>query len=165
MGLAHAPAGADHPVAGLPLRMRGLFNGAGEVDARDHRKAPHHRCLAGDGKAVLVVQRRPFDPHGDVAVHQFGLVELRERGAGTLVRLVDPDRLERCQRQLPNSRDLVLLDQAGCATGRATGASTIGRLISADSTPNSTDSHQIGAYDPNCSNTMPPSSTPRKPPT
>jgi hypothetical protein len=37
----------------------------------------------------------------------------------------------------------VLPDQAGCATGRVTGASTIGRLISADSTPNSTDSHQI----------------------
>src|SRR6202035_1026389 len=58
-----------------------------------------------------------------------------------------------------------LSHQAGCATGRATGASTIGRLISADSTPNSTDSHQIGVYDPNFSNTTPPSQTPRKPPT
>ena len=49
-------------VAGLPLRMRGLFDGAGEIDAGDHREAPHHRRLAGDGKAILVVQRRPFDP-------------------------------------------------------------------------------------------------------
>src|SRR6202140_5998170 len=57
------------------------------------------------------------------------------------------------------------MDYAGCAIGRATGASTIGRLISADSMPNSTESHQIGVYDPNFSNTVPPSSTPRKPPT
>src|SRR6202045_2869151 len=57
------------------------------------------------------------------------------------------------------------MDYAGCATGRATGASTIGRLISADSMPNRTESHQIGVYDPNFSNTIPPSSTPRKPPT
>src|ERR1700675_794210 len=62
-------------------------------------------------------------------------------------------------------RSLCLPDQAGCATGRTTGASTIGRLIRADSTPNSTESHQIGVYDPNFSNTTPPSSTPRKPPT
>src|SRR5260370_17547702 len=60
---------------------------------------------------------------------------------------------------------LYLPDQAGCATGRTTGASTIGRLIRADSTPNSTESHQIGVYDPNFSNTTPPSSPPRKPPT
>src|ERR1700739_4317161 len=57
------------------------------------------------------------------------------------------------------------MDYAGCAIGRATGASTIGRLISADSMPNSTESHQIGGYEPNFSNTIPPSSTPRKPPT
>src|ERR1700752_1674654 len=70
-------------------------------------------------------------------------------------------------------------DQAGCATGRATGASTIGRVISADKRPNRTDSHQIGVYDPNFSTTTPqigvydpnfsttspPSQTPRKPPT
>ena len=38
-------------------------------------------------------------------------------------------------------------------------------MISADNTPNSTDSHQIGPYEPNLSNTIPPSRTPRKPPT
>ena len=47
MGLAHAPAIADDLVAGLPLRMRGLFDGAGKVDAGDHRKTSHHRGLAG----------------------------------------------------------------------------------------------------------------------
>src|SRR5271156_5609882 len=67
--------------------------------------------------------------------------------------------------QTPFFEGKSLPDQAGCATGRGTGASTIGRLISADNRPNSTDSHQIGVYDPNFSNTMPPSSTPRKPPT
>src|SRR5258707_15831587 len=55
-------------------------------------------------------------------------------------------------------------DQAGCATGRGPGASTIGRLISADSTPNKTESHQIGVNEPNFSNTIPPNSTPRNPP-
>src|SRR5438128_1658370 len=40
MGLAHAPAGTDHLVAGLPLRMRRLLDGAREVDARDHGKTP-----------------------------------------------------------------------------------------------------------------------------
>src|ERR1700758_5358695 len=55
--------------------------------------------------------------------------------------------------------------QAGCGTARRTGASTIGRLISADSTPNRMESHQIGVYEPNFSNTIPPSHTPRKPPT
>src|SRR3981081_3197270 len=70
-----------------------------------------------------------------------------------------------CPRARPGGSCSNEVDQAGCATGRATGASTIGRLISADSTPKSTDSHQIGVEGPNRSNTMPPSSTPRKPPT
>jgi len=83
--------------------MRRLLDGAGEVDARDHRKPPHHRRLAGNGKAVLVVQRRIFDPHGDVAFHQFGFVELGERDGGAFFRLVDPDRLERSQLELPIS--------------------------------------------------------------
>ena len=146
MGLAHAPAVADHLVAGLPLRMRGLFDGAGEIDAGDHRETPHHRRLAGDGKAILVVQRRPFDRDGDVAFHQFGFVELGERGGGALVRLVDPDRLERSQGNLPElclSGSVYRIRRAA-QPGATTGFSTIGRLISADSTPNSTESHQIG---------------------
>ena len=35
--------------------MAGGFDRAGEVDAGDHRKAAHHRRLAGDGEAVLVI--------------------------------------------------------------------------------------------------------------
>ena len=146
MGLAHAPAVADDLVAGLPLRMRGLFDGAGEVDAGDHRKAPHHRGLAGDGETILVVQRRPFDGDRNVAFHQFGFVELRQRDGGTFFRLVDPDGLERSHDKLPGLLAVgeCVPHQAGCATSRATGCSTIGRLISADSTPNITESHQIG---------------------
>ncbi|MGY3465365.1 hypothetical protein ACVW0I_002236 [Bradyrhizobium sp. LM6.11] len=78
----------------LPLRMRGLLDRAGEIDAGDHREAAHHRRLAGEREAVLVVQRRPFHANGDVALHQLCFVELRELRGGALVRLVDPDRLE-----------------------------------------------------------------------
>jgi len=101
MGLAHTPAGADHLVAGAPGRMRRLDHRAGEIDARDHRKTPHHRRLAADGKTVLVVHRRPFDGDGDVALHQIGVIELRQRGGGALLRLVDPNCLENRHGPLP----------------------------------------------------------------
>src|SRR5260221_11997186 len=54
---------------------------------------------------------------------------------------------------------------AFAAASRATGFSTIGRLISAEITPNMTPSHHTGSYEPVASNTTPPSQTPRKPPT
>src|ERR1700759_1986477 len=101
MGFTHPPTVADHLVPGFPLRMGRLFDGAGEIDAGDHRKAPYYRGLAGQRQTVLVVQRRPLDPHRDVAFHQFGFVKLRERGARALVRLVDSDRLESSHGRLP----------------------------------------------------------------
>src|ERR1700722_8493432 len=55
--------------------------------------------------------------------------------------------------------------QAGAAAIRATGFSTIGRLISAESTPNKIASHHTTVYEPVRSNAIPPSQTPRKPPT
>ena len=70
------------------------FHGAGEIDAGDHREAAHHRRLAGDGEAVLVVDGGIFDADGDVAVHQIGFVEIGERGLGAAIRLLDHDRLE-----------------------------------------------------------------------
>jgi len=82
--------------------MRGLFDGAGKIDTGDHREAAHHRRLAGDGKTVLVIQRRPLDAHGDVALHQFGFVELCQRDSRTLFRLVDADRLERSKINSPS---------------------------------------------------------------
>src|SRR5205085_11985804 len=72
-----------------------------EVDAGDHRETPYHRRLAGDGEPILVVQRRPLDANGDVAIHQFGFIELREGGGGAFVGPVDPDRLERSQGETP----------------------------------------------------------------
>jgi hypothetical protein len=81
--------------------MRGLFDGAREVDAGDHREASHHGRLAGDGQAILVVQRRPLDRDRDVAFHQFGFVELCQCGGGAFLRLVDPDGLERSHGKLP----------------------------------------------------------------
>src|SRR5258705_10376587 len=101
MGLAHAPAVADDLVPGLPLAMRGLFGGPGQVDTGDHREAPHHRRLAGDGETVLVIHRRPLDTNGDITLHQVGFVELGERSSGTLFRLVDADCLESSHVTLP----------------------------------------------------------------
>ena len=79
MRFAQAPAVDDDLVAGLPVRDARTLHRAGEIDAGDHRQAPYHRRLAGQGQAVLVVERRPFDANGDVAVHQFGFIELRNR--------------------------------------------------------------------------------------
>src|SRR5262249_2487022 len=53
--------------------------------------------------------------------------------------------------------------QAGAS--RATGLSTIGRLIAADKRPSRIESHQTASEDPVRSNSTPPSHTPRKPPT
>src|SRR5262249_30306146 len=55
--------------------------------------------------------------------------------------------------------------QAGAAAARTTGFSTIGRLITAESTPSRIESHQTASYDPVRSNNTPPSHTPRKTPT
>src|SRR5262249_57774262 len=55
--------------------------------------------------------------------------------------------------------------QAGAIAGRATGFSTIGRLITADRTPNNAESHHTRSYEPVRSNAIPPINTPRKPPT
>src|SRR5262249_44270778 len=56
-------------------------------------------------------------------------------------------------------------DYAVTTAVRATGFSTIGRLITAESKPNSTESHHTELYEPVRSNARPPSHTPRKPPT
>jgi hypothetical protein len=71
--------------------MRRGFHGAGEIDARNHGKAAHYRRLAGEGKTVLVVHRRPFDPNGDVAVYQILVVELGKLDFLGVVALLDHD--------------------------------------------------------------------------
>jgi hypothetical protein len=74
--------------------MRRRFHNAGEIDASDHREAPHHRRLAGDGEAVFVIQRRIFDADGDVAVHQIFPVEIGKRDRLAGFRFVDDDGFE-----------------------------------------------------------------------
>src|SRR5215213_10186212 len=54
---------------------------------------------------------------------------------------------------------------AACGAMRTTGFSTMGRLISAEATPKKTESHHTTSYEPVLSNRIPPSQTPRKPPT
>jgi hypothetical protein len=94
MGFAQAPAIEDDLVAGLPVRVGRRFHLACEIDAGDHREAAHHRHLAGDGEAVLVVDGGPGNADGDVAVHQVGFVELGQGYALPLVGLLDHDRFE-----------------------------------------------------------------------
>ena len=66
------------PVARLPLRMRGGFHRAGEIDAGDHRKTANDGRFAGDRESVLVIHGGPFDADGDIAFHQIGFVEIGE---------------------------------------------------------------------------------------
>src|SRR5262249_3821180 len=102
------PAVEDHLVARFPIGMRGALDGASKIDARDHRPSPHHRRLSGQSKAVLIVDGRPFDADGDVAVHEVGLVEIGQRNPLAAVCLLDHDRLE-CRHTLlpqPETDDL-----------------------------------------------------------
>lgn len=92
--LAHAPAVQQHRVARLQTLVRRGLDGASEVDAGHHRKAAHHRALAGDRERVLVVDRRVADPHRDVARGEGVVIERGEPGAITGVVLLDQDGLE-----------------------------------------------------------------------
>src|SRR5262249_33346126 len=170
------------------------FHRTGKVDPGNHRKATHHRSLAGNGEAVLVIEGRILDTDGHIAVHQIGFVEIGQRRLGAAVRLLDHNRLEFSHATQPLVMiastptitvidDIVLktcmpgtspgmkilasgyLSQAGAITGRATGFSTIGTLITAEITPNNTESHQTSSWEPLRVNATPPMSTPRKPPT
>jgi hypothetical protein len=94
MRFADAPAVEHHAVAHLPGRIGTLADGAGEVDARHHRKAAHDRRLAGQRQTVLVVERAPLDPHRDVARGQHGIVDLLNGGLVTGFILGDQDSLE-----------------------------------------------------------------------
>ena len=91
MHLTHAPAVEDHLVARLESGMAGGGHRAGQIDARDHREAPHHRQFAGDGKPVLVVDGRIVDGNVDIAVHQVGRRQLRHGDRLRLRRLVTGD--------------------------------------------------------------------------
>ena len=57
-----------------------------------NRRTTGDRCR--DREAVLVVHRRPFRPHHDIAVHQIVFVEIGERDGLAGRAPVDHDRLE-----------------------------------------------------------------------
>src|SRR5262249_55567444 len=94
MRLAQAPAVEDHLIARFPFGMARGLDRARKVDAGDHWESPHDRRLTGDGEAVLVVERRPFDADRDVALHEVTLIEIGERGLRAGLRFFDHDRLE-----------------------------------------------------------------------
>ena len=112
MAFTDAPTVQHHGVAGLVVRMRRSLDRAREVDAGDHREASHDGSLAGDGKAVLVVDGRVADPDGDIAVHQLIVVEIADRAAISLLALVDDHRLERTHRMLRSSESCRLCRSA-----------------------------------------------------
>src|SRR5215467_3849001 len=57
------------------------------------------------------------------------------------------------------------LAQADAIAARSIGSSMMGKLMIAETTPSATDSHQTTSYEPVLVNRIPPSQTPRKPPT
>ena len=69
MGFAQSPTIKNDSVTRPPLRMRGGFHRAGEIDAGNHRKTANDRRFAGEREPVLVIHRRPFDADGDITVH------------------------------------------------------------------------------------------------
>src|SRR5262245_30052287 len=100
---ARFPAVEDHLVAGLELGMAGGSDGAGEVDAGNHRPAPDDRRLAGESERILVVERRMADPDGDIALHQVALPELLPRQARCLLTLVGNQGLEPLHHRPPRA--------------------------------------------------------------
>jgi hypothetical protein len=82
--------------------MRRALHHADEVDAGDHREAPHHRRLAAHRETVLVIDGGPLDAHRHVAVHQFAFVEVDELRGLTGFGLVDTDCPERAHAKAPD---------------------------------------------------------------
>ncbi len=91
MGLANAPAIEQHLVAGLVVGMVRRCDRTGEIDAGHERKTPHDRRLARHRQSVLVIDRRPLDRDGHVAIHEITLGKRRQSGGLDLGRLVAGD--------------------------------------------------------------------------
>ena len=102
------------PVARLPLRMRGGFHRAGEIDAGNHRKTANDGRFAGDREPILVIHRRTFDAHGDIALHQIGFVEIGEADLLPAVTLLDHNCLE-CRHLSP---PFIRAKAVPCGVGR-----------------------------------------------
>src|SRR5712692_1460783 len=96
MRLPTPPAIEDHPIASLPGGMARRFDCSCEIDSGNHRKATHDRRLAGDRKSILVVERRPFDMDGDVAVHEIVFIEISKPDLLAGLAFLDHNRFESC---------------------------------------------------------------------
>ncbi|MCY1521579.1 hypothetical protein D9M68_563990 [compost metagenome] len=94
MGLADTPAVEQHRVAHPIIRMAAGLHRAGQVDARHHGELAHHRDLAGDGQAVLVVQGAVGHTHRDITLGQLSFVQLGVTGTVTGLVLLDQDCVE-----------------------------------------------------------------------
>ena len=101
MGFAQSPTINNDPVSRLPLRMRGGFDRAGEIDPGNHWEATNNRRLAGERESVFVIYRRPFDADGDVTVHQICFVEIAEANLLPAIALFDYNCLE-CRHVFPS---------------------------------------------------------------
>ena len=91
---------ADAPAVENDLRADGkavacrLRHRAGEIDARHHRELPHHRRLAGDGEAVLVVDGRIGDGDRHIALRQPVLLDPLDAGALPGLVFFNQDRID-----------------------------------------------------------------------
>src|SRR5215203_1513438 len=103
MSLAGAPAVQYDFVSRLELRVRGRLDHAREVDSRDHGEATHHGCVAGERKAVFVIEGGVRYAHRDVALHQAALVKVFEGDALTTVAFLHHHGPKRAHLNLPHS--------------------------------------------------------------
>ena len=77
LGLAEAVGDADHAVARLVRGARRLDDGAGQVDAEDHRELADDLAARADRQGVFVVERGVANVDEHVAA-QVGVVEVAE---------------------------------------------------------------------------------------
>ena len=89
MGFTHSPTVEHDAVALLPIRVCAFGDDSRKVDAGHHRKLAHHRRFAGDGEAVLEVQRRVLHVDADVAVGELRLLQAGQTNRLAVVVLVD----------------------------------------------------------------------------
>ena len=97
MNLTHAPAVEHHAVADLVVGAFALLDRTDQIDAGDHRKPAHDRALAGNGKAVLVVEGGVAHTQPDIPFRQLRLVDLLERRPVACVVLLDQNAFEHNQ--------------------------------------------------------------------
>ena len=100
MRFADPAASGDHTIAGSKILMARSDHPAGEIDAGDHRKAPHDWTLASHRQPVLIVYRRMGHGDVDVAVHQIGVLDCLVAGPVAGGVLVDANGFETGQARL-----------------------------------------------------------------